>query len=310
MTNILTVTPNPAIDVATYAAKVVPTHKIRCTSVTRDPGGGGINAARVIARLGGTCDALFPVGGPLGELLRRLVEAENVNSLCIGIAEDTRESFTVCETDSGQEYRFVLPGPELSETEWQALLQAATDHGSGWIVASGSLPPGVPVDFYARLSEEARARGARVFLDSSGKALAAAIEAGTTALKPNLRELREFTGKPLEDEDSWVAAARDLVDTRAAEIVALSLGHHGALLATQAGTWRAPGLPVRAKSAVGAGDSFVGAMVYALEQGGEPTEAFRKGVAAGTAALLTAGTALCNPENVERLLPQVELRAL
>lgn len=312
MTDVLTVTANPAVDVATAAERVMHTHKIRCDGLDRDPGGGGINVARVAGRFGATCKALYPVGGPLGELLRGLVAAEGVDSICTEIAGDTRESFTVLDRSHDREYRFVLPGPELAEAEWQALLARVEDLDPppSFVVASGSLPPGVPDDFYARLAAIAARLGARLVLDTSGKPLAATVGAGVHLVKPNLRELCELIGRRLDTEADWADAASELVASGRAEAVALSLGHHGALLATAEGVWRAPGLPIKVASAVGAGDSFVGGMVWALAAGRELPDAFRYGVAAGSAALLTPGTGLCRREDAERLYRQVSLKAL
>jgi 6-phosphofructokinase 2 len=309
MTAVVTLTVNPAVDLSATADAVVHTRKIRCTQVARDPGGGGINVARVICRLGGDARALYTVGGPLGALLERLVGEDGVSSLTVPIDDDTRESFTVHDAACASEYRFVLPGPELSEAEWRALLDAIAglEPAPRYLVASGSLPPGVPEDFYARVAEAAKSIGARFVLDTSGSALTAALATGVHLVKPNLRELRDLTGETLDTESAWRGAARRLVETGKADAVALSLGHHGALLATPEGAWRAPALPVRVASAVGAGDSFVGAMVCALANGAEMTQAFRHGIAAGSAALLTPGTGLCRREDMERLLDEVAL---
>ena len=118
--NIVTVTPNPAIDIATSVPMVTPLQKLRCTAARRDPGGGGINVARVVQRLGGDVIAIYPVGGSTGQLLRRLVDRENIRSIVIEVSEETREDFTVTEERSGQQYRFVLPGAPLSKSEWNA----------------------------------------------------------------------------------------------------------------------------------------------------------------------------------------------
>ncbi|MDO9400103.1 MAG: 1-phosphofructokinase family hexose kinase [Polaromonas sp.] len=311
MTNILTVTMNPAIDVSTSTGKVLDTHKLRCSPAQRHAGGGGVNVARVVQRLGGDCLALYPAGGTTGQLLRQLLDQEQVRSLCVDIAEETRENFTVGETSSGREFRFVLPGPTLTPAQWQACLERLTalDTPPRYLVLSGSLPPGVPVDFYARLVRLARAHGTRVVLDSSGPALAAALEAGVYLVKPSLRELRDLTGQPLASEPEWRAAAQQIVRQGQAEMVALSLGEHGALLVTAEASWRAPGLTVPVRSATGAGDSFVGAMVWALARAADLPQALRYGVAAGSAALLSTGTRLCSKADVERLYPEVKVMA-
>lgn len=310
MTDILTVTMNPAVDIATSTDKLVPTHKLRCRVPHRHPGGGGINVARVVHRLGGDCAALYPAGGAMGDLLRQLLDAEGVASLCVGIAGETRESFSVSEWSSGQEYRFVLPGPELTSPEWQTCLDQVVGlvEVPRYLVASGSLPPGVPDDFYARLIKATKPWGARMVLDASGPALAAALEEGVYLVKPSLRELRDLVGKPLETELQWRGAAERLVEHGKAQVVVLSLGEGGAWLVTAEGACFAPSLPVKVVSTVGAGDGFVGGMVWALARGLGLKDAFRYGVAAGSAALLSAGTGLVQASEVVRLYGDVTLR--
>ena len=310
--SILTVTLNPSIDVSATTEEVTTEHKLRCTDVRRDAGGGAVNVARVLKRFDADCRALYPAGGVLGRLLRQLLDEDGVASIALDIAAQTRESFTVLERGSGREFRFVLPGPELSAGEWQACLDRVTQmqEPPAYVVASGSLPPGVPQDFYARLALIVRRLGSRTVLDASGPALAAALEEGVYLVKPNLRELRELTGQPLEREQEWAAAAAELVKAGKAEVVALSLGYRGALLATQGMLLRAPAIPVNIASTVGAGDSFLAAMVWRLASGGDLQDAFRYGIAGGTAALLAPGTSLAQREDTERLASRVALQAV
>jgi 6-phosphofructokinase 2 len=312
MGSIITVTPNPAIDVFASVDKVFAMHKLRCATARRDPGGGGMNVARVVHRLGGDVTAIYPVGGTTGEMLRRLMDQEGVRSVPITIAQDTREDFTVLEQASGQQYRFVLPGPAVGETEWRALIDAiaAQAKGAEFIVASGSLTPGMPGDFYAQLARLARELGCKMVVDASAAPLSAALKEGVYLVKPNLRELQQFVNEPLTGEANWIASSRKLVDSFPIEIVALSMGHHGALVTTAQGAWRAPALPLRPVSVAGAGDSFLGAMVWSLAQGMTVMEALRYAVAAGSAAVLNAGTQLCQAEDVRALHPQVNVRKI
>jgi len=312
MAHILTITMNPAIDVSTSVEQVRPTQKLRCAAARREPGGGGINVARVVGRLGSDVTALYTVGGAVGQLLRRLVDEENIRSLAIPVREETREDFTALETATGDQFRFVLSGPQLSGAEWQSCLDAFAAFGEqpDFIVASGSLPPGVPEDFYVRIAEIARRRGAPLALDASGAPLKAALDHGVDLVKPNLAELRALTGKPLADQASWIAACESLVAAGNAKVVALSLGHRGALLVTQDGAWRAAPLPIRPASTVGAGDSFLGAMVWALASGRSLEDAFRHGVAGGSAALLAPGTGLCHAADLRELLDRVVVEAV
>ena len=309
LSRFVTLTFNPALDLFTTTERVVDTHKLRCGPAQHHPGGGGINVARVLHRLGADCVAMYPAGGPAGERLRQLLDQEQVRSHCVPIAAETRESFSVHELASGRDWRFVLPGPPLAPAEWQACRDAAAAlaAGAGWLVASGSLPPGAPAGCHAELARLARERRCRLVVDTSGPALAAALGEGVYLVKPSLRELREFSGQALLAPREWLAAARKLVRDGRAEIVALSLGAEGALLVTREAALKASGIAVHVASTIGAGDSFTAGLLWALDAGEPPDEALRYGIAAGAAALLTAGTALCQPADVRRLHSQVRV---
>ncbi len=146
----------------------------------REPGGGGINVARVVRRMGTKVTAVYTTGGTIGRLLRQLVERENIESIEVQVAAETREDFTAHEDASGQEYRFILAGPQISDLEWQACLDtlASLEPFPRYLVASGSLPPGIPDDFYARVARRARDRRAMLALDTSGKPLKEALAEG------------------------------------------------------------------------------------------------------------------------------------
>ena len=312
MADILTFTPNPALDVLTRIQKVSPTHKMRCEATLKHPGGGGVHVARVLHRLGANVVAVYPSGGITGERHHQMVHREGVRSHVIPIAEETRESFSVRETTTGDDYRFVLPGPTVTEAEWQACVDYIVQHGSKkFLVLSGGLSPGMPDDLYARLVQAAQSLGVRVVLDANGPALNLGLQAkGVTLFKPSLRELQTLTGDTLESDAHCVAAARKLIDQRASEMVAVSLGADGALLVTQTDAWRAPALSVEVQTTIGAGDSFVGGMVWSMARGDAPQEAFRWGMAASAASLLRPGTALCEASDVHRLASAVQVHSL
>ena len=311
MTDIVTMTPNPAVDVSTAVEKIIPVYKLRGAWMRRDPGGGGINVARVIKRLGGEAVAIYPTGGTTGDSLRKLVEREGVASSTFAIEEETREDFFVSETGTGQQYRFILPGPLLRECEWQACLSllSCTEPFPKFVVASGSLPPGVPDDFYARVARLAKQRGARMILDTSGPALAAAVTEGVDLIKPNLREMRDLTGREPSDAYEWADAAKDLVRDGKVTVIALTMGHLGAALVTRDRILRAPPLAITPVSAVGAGDSFLGALTYGLASGIDLEGSFRLAAAAGAAALLNPGTELCRADDVRRFAEAVILKS-
>lgn len=309
MTQIITITPNPAIDISTSVQKLAPFGKMRCASPQYDPGGGGLNVARVVKRLGGRVRAIYPAGGSIGQLLSRLIDQEEVPHLAVPALEETRQDFTVFEETTSHQYRFVLPGPHLAEHEWQRLLDVllSIDVRPDFVVASGSLPPGVPDDFYGRVAMAATSLGAKAVIDSSGKPLAAALEKGTYLIKPNIREFRELTGAQ-GDDSALVTAGRDLIARTGVSIIALTMGPHGALLITADRAIRADGIPIKPASVVGAGDSFLGAFVWSLASGQNLETALRYGVAAGSAALLTSGTDLCRSDDVRHLLSSVATR--
>ncbi|MCU1633023.1 MAG: 6-phosphofructokinase [Micrococcaceae bacterium] len=309
MSPILTLTVNPALDVSTSTEKVVSLHKMRCGTSRLDPGGGGVNVSRVVQRLGGQTLAVHTAGGPTGEAYRQLIEAEQVPTLVVPISGSTRQNFTVDETTTGEQFRFVLEGPEFSEREWRACLSAVAGAipTGGYVVASGSLPPGVPDDFYARVARLAREGGAHCIVDASGPALAQALAEGVFLVKPSRRELGAHFNASLDSEQSLMEAASSLIADGSTEYVALTLGEAGAILAAKSGIMRLSVPSVQVLSTVGAGDSFLGAFVLRLAQGHPIKGAFRAAVAAGSATAMTPATELCHRGDVERL--EAELSA-
>jgi 6-phosphofructokinase 2 len=311
MQTIRTLTMNPAIDRSTSVDRVAPEIKLRCAPPQRDPGGGGLNVSRVICRLGGESRALYPAGGETGTLLHYLLEAEGIHGEPVATDSLTRENLTVFEEATGQQYRFGMPGEPLDQPAQNAILDRLREDTTDYVVASGSLPPGVPDDFYAEVARVTLARGARFVLDTSGAALKAAVndpqrDRPIYLLKPNMRELAQMLGKgEIEDEETQVEAARHLVETGRTEIVVVSLGAAGALLAATDRTTRirAPVVPIRSK--VGAGDSMVGAMVFSLARGDSIDKAVRYGIAAGAAAVSTPGTELCQADMVHELYEKI-----
>jgi 6-phosphofructokinase 2 len=283
---IVTLTLNPAVDTAFEADRVIAGHKIRTHNETHDPGGGGVNVARVLTELGVEASAVVLAGGVTGAFLVELLEQYGVPCRPVRIAGTTRFSTTVHDRATGEEYRFVPEGPEISAADVEAAITALDTEPGDWIVLSGSLPRGAPADTYARIAERESARGRHVVLDTSGAPLRAALGHGLALIKPSERELEDLVG-PIDPE----AAARDLVRSGAAERVAVSMGADGALIATAAGVIRRPAIPVEARGAVGAGDSFLAAMTLALATGCDAEDALLWGLAAGAGAVSQTGTA-------------------
>ncbi len=307
MTPIVTLTLNPSIDAASETDKVRHTHKVRTTNEIYEPGGGGINVARMINELGGDVLALYMAGGSIGDVFDALIRSHGIPARRIDIADNTRISHTVRERSSGCEYRFVPQGPEIREGECRRLLAALEEVSCDYLVASGSLPRGVPPDFYTHVAAIARRKSARFVLDSSGAGLRAAMDAGGIHLaKPSIGEFEALVGRELRTPEAQHEAARALTDGGKVELLAVTLGHNGAFLAHRDGVLRLPAMEVEARSAVGAGDAFVAGMTLGLARGYPASRAFRLGMAAGTAAVLSPGTELARRADVERLFEELE----
>lgn len=300
---LFTLCPNPTVDVSVEAEHVHAYRKVRTGPERMEPGGGGINIARVLAELGMTAELVYLSGGASGRMLDEELARYALTCRQVPIEGATRIAFNVHERASGAEFRFVPEGPHLSPVEalaWHAELEALPIMGGDLVVTSGSLPGGLPVDSHARLSALVAARGARFVLDSSGEALAAALAQGTAApflVKPSLGELEALAGVRL-DARTAERYALELISTGRAVHVAVSMGAHGAFLASGEQITRLPALRVPTHSAVGAGDSFLGAMLWRLAMGDAIEPAFAYGVAAGAAAVMTGGTELCRRADV------------
>ncbi|QLY28567.1 1-phosphofructokinase family hexose kinase [Nocardia huaxiensis] len=307
---IVTLTMNPAIDLATEVDQVWPTDKMRCAPPRFDPGGGGINVARTVAALGAEVTAVFPAGGPAGVLLEDLLRCTGVPTRPVPVASQTRQNLAVTEHNGGGQYRFVFPGARLTVPEQHRCLAEVerTAAGCEYIVASGSLPPGVPVDFYQTLADMAAELGPRLVLDTSGAALRA-VRGGVYLLKPSVRELADYVGHPLPAPADRVTAARRLLDAGVSEIVVVSLGAQGAVAVHAEGTQYFDPIEVTVRSGIGAGDAMVGGMTVGLTRGLSLADAVRLGIASATAALGTSGTRPGHPARIEELFRELTAAA-
>jgi 6-phosphofructokinase 2 len=303
MKSIVSMTLNPAIDKSSSVAHVVAERKLYCAMPRFDPGGGGVNVARAIKKLGGESTLFYPIGGMTGEKLRELLDEEGLTQHPLPISGSVRENFAVLEEATGLQYRFSMPGPELSEAEWGRFLTelSAFLPSPDYVVLSGSLPPGAPDDFYARAARIAKGLGAKPIVDAAGAALKAAIQEGVYMIKPNIGEFLEVIGEELKEESQIIAQAQRMIGEGRCEVMAISLGTAGALLVTEEQAERIPAPTVPIISKVGAGDSMVAGIVLSLARGKALREAVMFGVAAGSAAVMRAGTGLCRKDDAERL---------
>lgn len=298
---ILTLTLNPAIDKSTSIDRLIPEQKLRCDSPRFDAGGGGINVSKAIKRLGGDSLAVFTSGGPTGELLKQLLKKEGVDFQAIETEQWTRENFMVTETITNAQYRFGMSGPVLSATEKQAFLDTIERIKPDFVVASGSLPPQTEANFYEKVAALSKKVNAKLILDTSGESLRLASDEGVFLLKPNIGELCALVGVDTLEMDDVDDAARTLIGNGKCEKVVVSLGPKGALLVTESIVQYVPAPPVKKKSTVGAGDSMVAGMTWALAQGKTDIEMVCWGVACGSAATMNEGTQLFQKNDAERL---------
>lgn len=303
MTQIFTLTLSPSLDSATTTPKIYPEGKLRCTTPIFEPGGGGINVARAVVYLGGQASAIFPIGGPTGEHLKELLDREGIVTETLKAQDWTRQNLHVHVDNSGEQFRFVMPGARVNDAEFDQILLKVQKipHGS-ILVVSGSLPPGTTLAKLTDLIKQAQAMGLQCIVDSSGDALQACLDVGGLALvKPNQNELSALIGRSLEHPDDVRAAAKALVQQGGAERVVVSLGPQGALAVDSDTCIQIVPPPVKKLSTVGAGDSMVGAMVLKLANGADLVDMVRFGVAAGSAATLNLGTRLCSLADTQRL---------
>ena len=306
MSRIVTVTLNPALDISVETEAVTPGPKLRCVAPRFDPGGGGVNISRAVALLGGRSLAAVAASGPNGEQVLSLLAEDGVTATPLPAPGPSRMSLAVTQAD-GAQFRFVLPGPEWTPAACAALEVRMADLVSpgDLLCLSGSGAAGAPADFYLRLARQAKAEGARVLLDTSGAPLAAAAAATdrpVSVLRMDQEEAEGLAGRPLPALADLAAMGRQLTQGGAADTAVIAAGAEGSVLVGPDGTaWHAapPKVPVLSK--VGAGDSFVGALVLSLSRGEAPERALAHGVAAAAAAVQTPGTRLCDPDETRRL---------
>lgn len=304
--DIVTLTVNPALDKSARFSGLIPEQKIRCESPRYDAGGGGINVSKAIARLGGNSLSVFTSGGSPGEKLEELIQQENIENIAIATKNWTRENFIAFETITKAQYRFGFPGTALSQTEIATITQTIKELKTKFLVLSGSLNEGLPTDFYQKIAEIAKTSGAKVIVDTSGEALKKVLETGVYLIKPNIGELAKLIGVERLERNEVELAAKKLIETGSTEIVVVSLGAEGAILVTKDQTEFVKALNVEKKSTVGAGDSMVGAMVWALSQYKPMKEVIQWGVSCGSAATMNEGTQLFKAEDAKMLFDELQ----
>ncbi len=300
---VITLTMNPVLDKSTNADYIVSEKKTRCSQPTYEPGGGGINVSRAMKKLGSESVAYFLSGGDNGRKIQQLLRDEGVEFQATEIEDNTRENLMIFDNKTGNQYRFVMPGPEVDSKCWKSILKSIEDVSPkpNYLIASGSLPPGVPEDFYAKIASFAKKNDVRLVLDTSGPALQMALEEGVHMVKPNLGEMAGMLDKEVVTGMELEEAAKEFLNKEYCSVLVISLGSKGAMMARQNVVEYVvpPAMPVI--SAVGAGDSMVAGIITGCTKGYWPEQAVRYGVAAGTAAAMTPGSELCRKEDTDKI---------
>ncbi len=303
---LLALTMNPSLDKSSRVEQVVANRKLRCEAPSHEPGGGGINVARAAVRLGVPSLAVFPFGGPTGHRFAQLLDEARVPTRSLPIASETRESLMIHDAGSTQQYRFSFPGPRLEREEWEALLSAVSEEcRDGTVcVASGSLPPGCPQDFYRRTADGVFRCGGRLLLDTWGAPLVDALGDRVFLIKPNAREFSRTVGSDLNDDRDVERAAAEMIRKTGVQHIVVSMGAGGALYTSASGSMRLTSPAVPIESRVGAGDSMMAGIAVGLSRGLSVETALQLGIACGAAAVTTPGSELCRREDAERLFRQ------
>jgi 6-phosphofructokinase 2 len=302
---ILTVTLNPCIDKSSAVDHLQPEAKLRCTEIVNEPGGGGINVSKALKRLQKHSVALFPCGGNNGNMLCSLLKEEGIEFNAAGTNVETRENWIVVESNTNHQYRFTFPGRGVQETTIESLIDSISNYSPSFVVASGSLPPGLPPYFYGLIVKKAKSVGARTIVDTSGPALQALQNKGAYLIKPNIAELCKMLNVESLAKNEVDDAAQQAIADGFAEMIAVSMGAEGAWLISKDEKHFATAPKVEKKSTVGAGDSMVAGMTYMLQQNKSLREVISFGVACGSAATMNAGTQLFKREDAERLFEAI-----
>jgi len=308
MSKIVTITFNPCIDKSATVPQLIPEKKLSCSEPHFEPGGGGINVARAIKKLGGETLAIYPAGGYSGKFFNALLAKEKIPAIIIEIENPLRENVIVLEESSNNQFRFGFPGAKLLKHEWEQCIDAIDKiTGAEFLIASGSLPEGVPDDIFARLATISKKKNLKLVVDTSKAALKHAANEGVYMLKPNLNELSLLLDKKELSKHEITAAGKEIISKKYCEVLLVSLGEKGAMLFTKNMELKVASPQVEKKSTVGAGDSMVAGFVLGLSQGKTFEDALKYGVACGTAATMNPGTELCNKNDADELFQSINV---
>ena len=305
---VVTVTLNPAIDKTVLVDKLQVGGLNRVQSVRMDPGGKGINVARVLNQFGVNVTAAGLIAGSQGQNLLQYLAGERITACFLTIAGETRTNLKVVDSSSGitteiNEAGFAVGEKEITafKVQMSKLLEEAS-----YLVLSGSLPPGVECGIYRELTEIAKRKGVKTILDADDDALFEGIQAAPFAIKPNIHELGKLTGHELANDQDVISAARKILE-RGIEIVIVSMGEQGAIIMDNEAIYRVRTEAIVPKSTVGAGDSMVAVLAYSLLSQYSLAETAHWVTAAGTVTASKSGTQVCSLPEVQQFLNKVQV---
>ncbi|MCR4877485.1 MAG: 1-phosphofructokinase family hexose kinase [Clostridiales bacterium] len=280
----------------------------RIRALREDMGGKGINVAVVAQRLGLDVQCIGVMGESGAEELSAMMDREGLKHQFLKIPGRIRTNLKLVIRDEKGITELNETGTQLEESDLRSFFDLAREKtaDSDVVVLTGSLPPGCPQGVYRDLMKSLE--GKKCILDSEGPELEMAAKGGHPFLiKPNLREMETTLGLELRTMRSIRDAAL-LFIRLGVEHAVVTMGGMGAMYVDAERTLYAPALRVTAKSTVGAGDAFLGGMLLGYEKEGDLSRAFRYGVAAGAASVMTEGTQLIVPEDFYNLLDQVRIQ--
>jgi len=306
--DITTLTLNPALDKSAQVDQFVPEQKLKCHSIQYQAGGGGVNISRVLHTLQVKNKCIFTSGGDKGLYLKNLLVKENIDLKTIAVNSWTRENLSIVDTKTELQYRFGMPGNDLNTSDIELIKTELTNEvkDNSILVLSGSLSEKTPSNLYATLLKMLAGKNVKVVIDTSGQALIETLKENVYLVKPNQRELAQLAGKEFLSKNEQEDFAMELINSKKAKLVVVSMGARGAFLASSEGIFYKSAPSVKVKSTVGAGDSMVAGMVYAIQQGLSSEEILKWGVVCGVATTMTEGTNLASQENINKVLELID----
>lgn len=303
---IITVTLNPAVDKTVEVDNCTIDSVNRVSSIKLDAGGKGINVSKVVKSLGGESVALGVLAGGTGKFIKNYLDNEEIKNDFSFVPGETRTNIKIVDKVKGTNTDINEPGSSISEEDIKKIKEKVFSNAKqeDILVLSGSVPQGVEKNIYELWIKEAKDLGVKTILDADGELLKQGILSGPYLIKPNIHELEKLFGVKIDGIPQVINLCQNIFDY-GVNIIAVSLGAEGALFMNKEKTIFAHGIKVKVKSTVGAGDSMVAALAFALDKGYSFEKAVTLSVASATAGVMTEGTTAGELEDILNIEKQV-----